>query len=516
METSVSRRWVITGTVVMAALLELIDTTVVNVSLPQIMGNLGATLADVGWVVTSYAIANVIILPMSGWLGARFGRRNYFVFSMVIFTISSFFCGNADNIWELIFFRFIQGVGGGALLGTAQAILIETWPKEKLGMATAIFGLGVVIGPTLGPTLGGYITDHYAWPWVFFVNLPLGVIAMLLTLSFIPPYPATNRSGVVDWWGIIFLTVGVGSLQFVLERGETEDWFETDYIIWLSVLAVLGMIAFVVRELLTDHPVVNLRILKSRSLAIGMVTTFILGFGLFGSVFIFPVFCQNLLGFSAQQTGMLLIPGGLCTIFMMPMIGKMLQKGVPPQILSTFGFFFFFLFTFLMSKSNLSSGESDFYLPLIFRGIGLSLLFVPLTTLALSGLEPKDIGQGTGLNNMMRQLGGSFGVAIITTVLHLRQGLHRTRLLENISIYDPETGRRISGVKEALLSKGMSAVDAQQAAVKAVEGAVMRQSFLLSYMDAFWVTGVFFLFCIPLLYLQKFKRGPARPASGGH
>lgn len=516
MEESVSRRWIITGTVVMAALLELIDTTVVNVSLPQIMGNLGATLADVGWVVTSYAIANVIILPMSGWLGARFGRRNYFVFSIVIFTISSFFCGNANNIWELIIFRFVQGVGGGALLGTAQAILIETWPKEKLGMATAIFGLGVVIGPTLGPTLGGYITDHYAWPWVFFVNLPLGVIAVLLALSYIPPYPATNRSGAVDWWGILFLTVGVGSLQFVLERGETEDWFETEYIIWLTVVAAVGLVSFVVRELMIDHPVVNLRILKNRSLAIGMVTTFILGFGLFGSVFVFPVFCQSLLGFSAQQTGMLLIPGGLCTIFMMPMIGKMLQRGVPPQILSTFGFVFFFLFTWLMSKSNLHSGESDFYLPLIFRGIGLSLLFVPLTTLALSSLQPKDIGQGTGLNNMMRQLGGSFGVAIITTMLHLRLGLHRTRLIENVSMFDAESGARFEQLKQAMMAKGMSLIDAQQAAVKAMEGMVIRQTYLMSYMDAFWFTGVFFLFCIPLLYLQKFKKRGAAPARGGH
>ncbi|MFM7216538.1 MAG: DHA2 family efflux MFS transporter permease subunit [Bacteroidota bacterium] len=516
MEHSVSKRWIITGTVVMAALLELIDTTVVNVSLPQIMGNLGATLADVGWVVTAYAIANVIILPMSGWLGARFGRRNYFVFSIIIFTISSFFCGNADNILQLILFRFIQGVGGGALLGTAQAILIETWPKEKLGMATAIFGLGVVIGPTLGPTLGGYITDHFSWPWVFYVNLPLGVIAVLLAVAYIPPYPATNRSGAVDWWGILFLTTGVGCLQFVLERGETEDWFETEYIIWLTFIAFVGLVAFVVRELSIDHPVVNLRILKNRSLAIGMITTFILGFGLFGSVFVFPVFCQSLLGFSAQQTGMLLIPGGLCTIFMMPMIGKMLQKGVPPQILSTFGFFFFFLFTWLMSKSTLSSGQSDFYLPLIFRGIGLSLLFVPLTTLALSSLEPKDIGQGTGLNNMMRQLGGSFGVAIITTTLHLRQGLHRSRLLENVTPFDPETSSRLAQMKAGMLSKGMTVFEAQQASVKAMEGVVVRQSYLLSYMDAFWLTGVFFLFCIPLLYLQKFKRRSAVPSLRSH
>lgn len=500
------RKWIITITVILASLLELIDTTVVNVSLPQIMGNLGATLEDVGWLVTAYAVANVIILPMSGWLGAKFGRRNYFAFSIVLFTVASFFCGNADNIWELIIFRFIQGIGGGALLGTSQAILVETWPKEQLGMATALFGLGVVVGPTLGPTLGGFITDHWSWPWIFYVNIPLGILAVLLALSYIRESVHQRKVGDVDWLGIILLTVGVGSLQIVLERGESEDWFETSYISWLSVLSVLGIISFIWRELTAEHPIVDLRILKNRSLSIGMFTTFILGFGLFASVFVFPIFCQNLLGFSAQQTGMLLIPGGLSTIFMMPMIGRLLQKGVPPQIMATVGFLFFFLFTTLMSYSSLSSGESDFYVPLILRGVGLSLLFVPLTTLALGSLSPKDIGQGTGLNNMMRQLGGSFGIAIITTLIHLRQGVHRSNLVEHINIYNPAYTERFNGLLQGFISKGFPVEKATALANKAIEGAVVRQTYLMSYIDAFWFVGMFFIFCIPLLYLQKIKR----------
>ena len=507
-------KWIITLTVILASLLELIDTTVVNVSTPQIMGNLGATLEDAGWLVTAYAVANVIILPMSGWLATRFGRRNYFAFSIVLFTVASFFCGHADNIWELIIFRFIQGIGGGALLGTSQAILVETWPKEQLGMATALFGLGVVVGPTLGPTLGGYITDHLSWPWIFYINIPMGIIAVMLALTYIKD-SWHQKTGNVDWAGIILLTVGIGSLQVVLERGESEDWFETSYITWLTILSVLGIIFFIRRELTAKHPVVDLRILKNRELSIGMFTTFILGFGLFASVFVFPVFCQNLLGFTAQQTGELMIPGGLATIVMMPFVGKILQKKFPPQIMATFGFLFFFVFTWMLSHSSLSSGESDFLFPLIFRGIGLALLFVPLTTLALGSLQPKDIPQGTGLNNMMRQLGGSFGIAIVTTLIHLRQGYHRVNLLSNVNIYDPAFNERMHSLQSGFIAKGYPAETAQTLAYKAIEGSVMKQTFLMSYMDAFWFVGIFFIFCIPLLYLQRFKRG-AKVAVDAH
>lgn len=500
------KKFIITFTVILAALLELIDTTVVNVSLPQIMGNLGATLEDVGWVVTSYSIANVVILPMSGWLGAKFGRVRYFAFSIILFTVASFFCGNADNIWELVAFRFIQGIGGGALLGTAQSILMETWPKEQLGMATAIFGLGVVVGPTVGPTLGGYITDHFTWPWIFYINIPLGIIAVLLTLQYVKESLHVQKVGSVDWLGIILLTLSVGSLQIVLERGEGEDWFDSTYITILTITSVIAGVAFIWQELSTDHPVVNLRILKNRSLSIGMFTTFILGFGLFGSVFIFPVFCQNLLGFSAQQTGMLLIPGGLSTIIMMPFVGKMLQAKFPPQIMATIGFIMFFLFTHTLSKANLSSGESDFYIPLILRGIGLALLFVPLTTLALGSLKPTEIAQGTGLNNMMRQLGGSFGIAILTTMLHVRIGYHRNELLQNVNQYNPAFTERMAALTNNFIAKGYAAIDAQTLAYKAMEGSVTKQTYLLSYVDGFWFVGVFFLFCIPLLYLQKFNR----------
>jgi len=340
--------------------------------------------------------------------------------------------------------------------------------------------------------------------------------ALLLTLEYISDsVHALDQSDTVDWWGISLLTLGIGSLQVVLERGESEDWFNTPYITVLTIVSVIALAGFIFQELRVAHPIVNFRVMKNRSLAIGMFTTFILGFGLFASIFIFPIFCQNILGFTAQQTGELLIPGGLTTIFCMPLVRRLLQKKFPPQIMATAGFILFFLFTYTLSKSNLLSGESNFYFPLILRGIGLSFLFVPLTALALGSLQPKDMAQGTGLNNMMRQLGGSFGVALMTTVIHLRQGYHRSILLENVNQYDPDFQARFNGIYNTFIAKGYAAMDATAMAYKAIEGAVIRQTYLLSYMDGFWLTGMFFVVCIPLLYLQKMKRG-AQIAAGAH
>src|ERR1700761_570387 len=385
------RRWIITITVIVASLLELIDTTIVNVALPQIMGNLGATLEDAGWIVTGYAVANVIILPMSGWLGDRFGRKNYFITSIIAFTAFSFLCGNAHTLTSLIVFRLLQGLAGGGLLSTAQAILMETWPREEIGMATALFGMGAVVGPTVGPTIGGYITDHFTWPWIFYVNIPVGAIAAFCVSVFVKESPKFAKGKPVDWWGILFLALGVGSLQVVLEKGETEDWFSKTYITVLTFTTIVAAILFLRRELSPYHPDVNFRILKNRSFAVGIVTSFVLGFALYGSVFIFPVFCQNLLGFSAQQTGELLFPGGMANICMMPFVGAMLKRKVPAQFMATGGFFLFFVFTWMLSNSTLESGTGDFFWPLIVRGIGMSILFVPLTTLALQDLHGPEI-----------------------------------------------------------------------------------------------------------------------------
>jgi DHA2 family multidrug resistance protein len=504
-----ARKWIITFTVILASVIELIDTSIVNVSLPQMMGNLGATLDDATWVITAYVVANVIVVPMTGWLASVFGRRNYFVGSIVLFTIASFFCGHATNLWELVAFRFVQGVGGGALLSTSQSILVETFPKEELGLANALFGLGVVVGPTIGPTLGGWITDNFSWPWIFYVNLPIGLVAAFLSVGYIRDPKVKRVVGAVDYWGILFLILGIGSLQVVLERGEREDWFTSPKITTLAVIAASGLVAFVWRELTAEHPVVDLRVLKDRSLAVGTFFTFVLGFGLYASVFIFPVFAQNLLGFSAMQTGLILLPGGLTTAIMMPLVGKALQKGVPAQLMNAAGFFVFFLSTHLLAQSTLSSGRQDFFLPLVLRGVGLGLLFVPLTTLALSNLKGTAIPQGAGLTNMMRQLGGSFGVALMATFIGKRAGTERGLLLQHVSSYDPAVRERLEGMTKAFLAKGATFLDAQRQALAALEGTVMRQTYLLTYRDAFRVVGFFFLLCIPLLLLFKRGKGSA-------
>ena len=505
------RKWIITFTVITASLLELIDTTIVNVAIPQIQGNLGATLEDVAWLSTGYAVANVIILPMSGWLGNRFGRKNYFLTSIIAFTFVSFLCGNATSLNELILFRILQGLAGGGLLATAQAILIETWPREDVGIATALFGLGAVVGPTVGPTIGGYILDISSWPWIFYVNIPVGILAAYCTYTFIRATPKTGKGQPIDWYGIALLAIAVGSLQTLLEKGESEDWFATPYITALAVASVIGLLLFIWREMSTDHPIVNFKIMRHKSFSIGMFTSFILGFGLYGSVFIFPVFCQNLLGFSALQTGELLFPGGLCTIIMMPFIGIMLKKGVPAQLMATVGMFLFFVFCWMLSNSTLQSGTGDFFLPLVIRGVGMALLFVPLITLAIQDLKGPEIGQGSGLNNMMRQLGGSFGIAALTTLIHIRAGFHRSNLLVNINEYNPAFTERMAIMTKAFMVKGQTFFDAKIMALKAMEGIVMKQTILLTYDDAYCVAGLIMLFSIPLLYLQKFKKNTNIP-----
>ncbi|HMI04929.1 MAG TPA: DHA2 family efflux MFS transporter permease subunit [Pedobacter sp.] len=506
------KKWVITFTVITASLLELIDTTIVNVAIPQIQGNLGATLEDVAWLSTGYAVANVIVLPMSGWLGSRFGRKNYFLFSIILFTIASFLCGNATNLEELIAFRILQGLAGGGLISTAQAILIETWPREDVGIATALFGLGAVVGPTVGPTIGGYLLEISSWPLIFYVNIPVGILAAYCTYMFVRETPKDGQGQPVDWWGIALLAIAVGSLQTVLEKGESEDWFATPYITALAVASVLGLLLFIWREMSTDHPIVNFKIMRHRSFSVGMFTSFILGFGLYGSVFVFPVFCQNLLGFSPLQTGELLFPGGLCTIVMMPFVGIMLKKNIPAQFMATIGMFLFFVFCSMLSNSTLQSGTGDFFMPLMIRGAGMALLFVPLTTLAIQDLKGAEIGQGSGLNNMMRQLGGSFGIAALTTLIHVRQGFHRSNLLVNINEYNPAFTDRFNGFIKNFMGKGYSYLDAKALAAKAIEGTLTKQSLLLTYSDAYWVAGLILLCSIPLLYLQKFKKNVAVPA----
>jgi DHA2 family multidrug resistance protein len=505
-----ARRVIITVTAILCALLEIVDTTIVNVALTDMKGNLGATLTEIAWVITAYAIGNVIIVPMTSWLSQQFGRRNYFAASIMIFTVFSFLCGNATGIWELIIFRFCQGLGGGALLVTSQTIITESYPIEKRGMSQAIYGLGVIIGPTLGPPLGGYIVDNFSWPFIFYINIPIGIVATLLTLQFVrsPKFSEKTSRKNIDVLGILLLAIAVGSLQYVLEKGHDEDWFSSNTIIILSVISIFGAFFFIWRELTYKNPIVQLRVLKNGNLRIGTILSFILGFGLYGSTFIIPLYTQSTLGWTAEDAGLLFIPSGIATAFMMPIIGKLLERGVKQQYLVAGGLIIFFLYSLWAYKILTPDTPADsFWWLLMFRGFGLSMLFIPITTLALSTLHGREIGEGAAFTGMMRQLGGSFGVAVITTYISMKNMSHRVNLIGHLDASDPVVQGRVSALQRGFISKGMTPDVALQSAHKALDYSVTKQAMVLSYMDVFLYIGVLFLICVPFILLIKGNKG---------
>lgn len=497
-------------TVLLAAVMELIDTTIVNVALSHMSGNLGSTLEDTSWVITSYAIANVIIIPITSFLTARLGRRNYYIGSIILFTVCSFLCGQSSGIWMLVFFRFFQGLGGGALLSVSQAVVFEQFPKEKQGIASALFGIGVFIGPTIGPTLGGYITEFYSWPWIFYVNIPIGITAAVSCYFLLTESPIVVAMKKIDWTGIFLLVIGIGTLQTVLERGQTDDWFSATYILAFTIIAILSLVGFVLWELHIDNPVVDLRVLKSKTLSIAAILTFITGIGMFTSVFLTPVIAQRLLNFTPSQTGLLLLPGALCALCALVLSGKLLQKGVPPVAIVAAGFICFIYFNWRMSAIDFDTSNAYITYSLIFRALGMAFLTVPLMALAVSSLKPKDIPQGAALNNMMRQLGGSFGISIIDTYYARRIAVHRTDLLSNVNPGNPYFNQRINGYTQYFQSKGISLIDSKAKAMDMIDVTVVKQSSMLSYIDSFLFTGCLFALALPLLlFVMKRSNKPA-------
>jgi MFS transporter, DHA2 family, multidrug resistance protein len=494
-------------TVITAAMMELIDISIVNVALSHMSGNLGSTLEDTSWVITSYAIANVIIIPLTSFLAAKLGRRNYYIGSIIVFAFFSLMCGQATNIWALVAFRFMQGLGGGALLSVSQAIVFELFPKEKQNVAGALFGIGVFIGPTIGPTLGGFITEYYSWPWIFYINVPLGIAVASICYLLLKEPLTKQVIGKVDWPGIFLLAIGVSALQTVLERGETEDWFETSYIVVLSVIAFFGLVLFVWWELRTAYPVVNLKVLKSRNLSIAAVFTFISGIGMFSSVFLTPVFAQRLLGFTPSQTGLLLLPGAILAITGLMVSARLLQKGISPLYMIATGICLFSIFSWQMSGMNLQVNAASISTALILRGLGLAIITVPLTTLAVSTLKSIDIPQGAALNNMMRQLGGSFGLALVNTYLHIRTAQHRSDIVSHITSDNRLVRERLSGYTNYFIAKGSTSSHAQHQALQALDNIVVKQSTQLSYSDAYLIVGAIFLCSLPMLLFAVAKKG---------
>ena len=507
------RKWIIVVTIITSTIIELIDTTIVNVSINTMSGNLGASLEDTAWVITSYAIANVIIIPMTSFLAEKIGRKQYYIGSIILFTLASAMCGFSHNLWELVAFRFFQGIGGGALLSTSQSILFETFAPKERGTASGIFSLGIIIGPSIGPVLGGYIVDNLSWQWIFYVNIPIGILAALLSYMYLRPSMPSTGNRRIDWLGIGLLAVGIGSLQVVLERGETDDWFSATYILVLSIISGLCLTVLVWWELYTEFPVINLRVLKSTTLSISAIMTFVLGFGLFSAVFVFPLYAQRIIGYSAFQTGTMLLPGTLMAAMISPFLGKMLQSGLRPQYLIIAGFLFSAIFGYMMSGSNLETGGAWFFIPLLFRGVGAALLIVPLTALAVSELKPADIPQGAALNNMMRQMGGSFGIALINTYIAHRAAANRTSLVTHITASDSTTHQRMQSFIGNFMAHGANYLRAVQQALGALEATVARQTFLLSYMDAFLLLAIMNACCIPLVIMTIKKQQAGAPAA---
>jgi len=500
------RRVIITITAIFCALLEIVDTTIVNVALNDMRGNLGATLTEIGWVVTAYAIGNVIIIPMTSWLAMQFGRRNYFAASIILFTVCSFLCGNATGIWELVAFRFLQGIGGGALLVTSQTIITESYPVEKRGMAQAIYGMGVIIGPTLGPPLGGYIVEHYSWPNIFYINIPIGIIATILTLQYVrsPKYGEKKKGRDIDWLGIALLAITVGSLQYVLEKGQDDDWFNSSTITTLAITAFFGLYFFIWRELTFENPIVELRVLKNNNLRVGTILSFIMGFGLYGSTFIIPLYTQATLGWTAEQAGMLMIPAALTTALTMPMIGRLLQKGVPQQYLVAGGMILFSIFTFWGYFILTPDTSADnFFWMLIVRGLGMGMLFIPITALSLSKLKGQQIGQGAAFTGMMRQLGGSFGIALITTFMARQNVIYGSNLMNKLDVNNYSVQQTVQGMRNNFIHKGMNADVALKSAYTSLQHMVSKQASVLSYMDVFLYLGVMFLICVPFVLMVR-------------
>jgi DHA2 family multidrug resistance protein len=499
-------RYLIAFAVVLAALMQVIDSSIVNVALPDMMGNLGASLDEIAWVTTGYILASVIIIPLTGWLGQLFGRRRYFVGSIVVFTASSFFCGASHSLGLLIFWRIVQGIGGGALMTVSQAVLFEAFPPEEAGMAMALFGVGVMVGPTIGPTLGGWLTDNYGWPWIFYINIPVGIFAAVMIAAYVHDRADQKRPGRVDYIGIALLAASVGALQYVLEHGQREDWFDSHLIASLTAIGVVGGVALLWRELTTKEPVIDFRVLRHRQMWVGTVLGVVMGIGLYAMSFTLPVFLQGNLHMTAEQTGIVLLPGAIATAISMFVVGRLTSR-VDPRILITAGALIFATAAWQLSLITGESGRDDFFWPLILRGIGLGLMFVPLTTITLAELDSSELAQGTGLYNFFRQLGGSFGIAGIATLLSRFTAQYHAVLAEHITPLDATSVSRLQSLTRGMMAQGADAWTARARAYRLLEAQVTGQASVIAYSRVYILSAVIILAIIPMLVLVRQTRG---------
>jgi len=496
-------KWAIVLSASFAAILEVVDVSIVNVALPYMQGNLGATLSEIGWVSTGYSIANVIVIPLSAWLGLRYGKKRYFIFSLIAFTLASILCGLATSLTTLIVGRVIQGLGGGGLLAKAQALMFETVPREEQAKASTIFTLGVIVGPAIGPALGGYLTDNFGWRWIFFINVPLGILAVIMCTTFLPVDDTkVQKDNGVDWLGILYLALGIGAFQTVLEQGQQDDWLSSVFIQRMVILSIVGTFLFIWQELRTPHPAVDLRVLRYRSLAAGSVLSLTVGMGLYGTIFVVPIFAQGVLQFTATKTGMLMVPGAMAsaatTFVLMP-----LRKLLSPRQLIALGCMITIGVMLAFAQLNTDTGANQLMWPLIWRGVGTVVMFLPLSIATLGALPKKDMASGSGFFSLTRQLGGSIGIAAITTLVAKQQFVHRAQLIYDISDFNPAYRLRLNAGTALFQTDSGDPTAIHQQALTLIDQSLNLQAALLSYRDVFYFVGLIFLCAMPLILLLK-------------
>ena len=501
--------WIVAIAVMFATFMEVLDTTVVNVSLPHIASSMAATTEEATWALTSYLVANAIILPMTGWLAQTFGRKRLLMLSTAGFTLASFLCGAAPNLAMLVLFRIIQGATGGALQPLSQAVLLESFAPEERGKAMGFWGLGIVVAPILGPVLGGWLTENYSWRWVFYINLPVGIASLVMTQMFVfdPPYLRRESKG-IDYWGMGLLVVGIGALQYVLDKGQQDDWWESTTITALAVISAIALIVLVIHQLRAKNPIIDLRVFTDRSYSVGVFLMTVVGFVLYGSLVLLPIMLQTLFGYSSYEAGKTMAPRGVGSLLMMPLVGYLTGHMDARKLLAA-GLFAGGATLWWLGDLNQNAGYWDIFWPQFIQGAGMALLFVPLTTVAMATISRERMGYATSLFNLMRNIGGSVGIAVTGTILQRQRQTIGAHLGEHVTAYSPAAQQMFNQIRNGLIAAGSDAVTATQRAYAVLHGMLLQQASMVSFVMLFRLLGLVFLLLMPLIMIMK------RPKSGG-
>ncbi len=508
--------WVIALTVTMATFMEVLDTSIANVSLPHIAGSLSVSQDESTWVLTSYLVSNAVVLPISGWLATKFGRKRFYMTCVALFTISSFLCGVAPNLGLLVSFRVLQGLGGGGLGPSEQAILADTFPPAKRGMAFAVYGMAVVLAPAIGPTLGGYITDHFSWRWVFFINIPVGIVSMLLTRRIVqdPPHLIEARKRIfnIDYIGLALIAVGLGALELVLDKGQEDDWFNSSTIVVFSIIAAVALMVFVIWEWRQEHPVVEVRLFKDRNFAVSNLMMLVLGMSLYGSTVLLPQYLQVWMGYSAMDAGMALSPGGVVVICLLPLVGKLVSK-YDARYLIAFGFTALAISLYHMSRTLYPGIDFSTAVWLrMYQSTGLAFLFVPINSVVYAGVPVTKNNAVSGIVNLSRNMGGDIGIALVTTLIARRTQFHQATLVTNVAPGNHTLLARLNSIALALQHAGASSTEALKQAYAAVYRQVLQQAQTLAYLDALFVLACFTALMVPLVLMTRRTQGGAAMA----